>query len=63
MKVRFLTWCECSMKVRQMCGDGCCSWDEWEKCPMMPGDEYVVDGEVDVTGLEFNKDYIIIEYP
>jgi hypothetical protein len=46
-----------------MCGDGCCSWDEWEKCPMMPGDEYVVDGEVDVTGLEFNKDYIIIEYP
>lgn len=24
---------------------------------------FLVDDEVDVTGLEFNKDYIIIEYP
>jgi hypothetical protein len=63
MKVKFLHESKIRIKINRYCGDGCCSWPEWVDSEAFKDEEYVVDDEVDVTGLVFNKDYIIIEYP
>ena len=71
MKVKFLKECKAPQSWQNRCGDGCCSWTEWEEYTFFEGDveEAVVErnmcfgGIVDVSSLTFNVDYVIVEYP
>lgn len=72
MKVRFLKNLEVPTKITECCGDGCCSWDEWKPGYVIKDEEseatvertpFYQHGTVDVSGLKFNEDYIIIEFP
>jgi len=60
------------MKSSRTCGDGCCSFTEWDNEFFPIGEEveavaeqsnWLPDGTVVVDGLKFNEDFIITEYP
>lgn len=72
MKIRFLKECKAKQKTTTYCGDGCCSWDKWIEQTFFPNQEeeaieeesgFPLDGTVSLSGLTFNEDYIIIEFP
>jgi len=59
-------------KFEKRCGDGCCSWDEWEDYFYSNGEEienakversFGYDCQVDISSLTFNVDYVIVEFP
>jgi len=68
MVVRFL---RNVFKVRHRvvirCGDGCCSWPEWEASgSYLAGEEIDPNefwNEVDLSSLKYKEDYEIVEYP
>jgi hypothetical protein len=66
MKIKFLKPTTAPKQFTKYCGDGCCSWPEWE-------DEFFTEGQeedpeeygrnIDLSGLTYRVDYDIIEYP
>jgi hypothetical protein len=72
MTVEFLRDISVPVSITRRCGDGCCSWSEWEEECVFKGEfrdaetsqlSFVPSGTVDVSGLKFNEDYIIVEFP
>ena len=65
MVIKFLRDTTVMRANLKRCGDGCCSWTEWESEEFAAGDEVEPDdvwaGEVNLDGLEENKDFEIIE--
>jgi len=65
MVIKFLRNLAVNQAVWKRCGDGCCSWTEWESVDFVAGEEVEPDnpwtGEVNLDGLEENKDFEIIE--
>jgi len=57
--IRILRDCSAPLPYRRECGDGCCSWTEWENTVLFKGEEYE-SGDVDVSGLDGGDDYDII---
>jgi len=66
MKIKFLRDCEAPQERTKYCGDGCCSWEVWDKQYFLK-DEEADPGEpahkIDLSSLEYRVDYDIIEYP
>lgn len=66
MKIRFLKNCEAPQQFTKTCGDGCCSWPEWESSWFVKGEEIDPEdpfGKVDLSSLTYKEDYEILEYP
>jgi len=70
--VRFLKNVEPEVKSTRTCGDGCCTYDEWNKDWFPAGTEveaipfkenFVLNGTVCLEGLTFKQDYEIIAFP
>jgi hypothetical protein len=66
MTIKFLKDCEAPQQYQRHCGDGCCSWPEWDTNYFTKDEE--IDPEdsfhpVDITGLTFGVHYTIISYP
>ena len=56
IRVRFLKDCSAPAMQMKHCGDGCCSWEEWENEFFIKGDEKDQD-EVQVDHLEEGEDF------
>lgn len=73
MKIRFLRMVDVPMKSTRYCGDGCCSYPEWNTATMMAGEEatdvvtestmWCMDGSVNIGNLKYREDYEILEFP
>ena len=67
MKIKFLTECEAPQERTRQCGDGCCTLnDGFHPTRFYPGDEKDPElwwHKIDLSGLTYQKDYIITEYP
>jgi hypothetical protein len=66
MKIRFLKNCEAPQQYMKRCGDGCCSWPEWETGYFSVGEEIDPEnpfGRVDLSSLKYREDFEILEYP
>ena len=61
--IRFLKDYSCPVGQLVYCGDGCCSWFDYESEPFKAGQEVEEDNyhPIELNGLEENVDYEFFE--
>ena len=66
MKIRFLKNCKAPQQYTHYCGDGCCSWEEWETAFFAKDEEADPEEpshQINLESLKYKEDFEILEYP